>query len=278
MYWTNQEPLKHPTTRILRGLTIPGATQYCFVVWEQNEQQEPGDTITHTFIKEPWPVCETRWFVFRGTIDGDKSNSISAIFTKHRVQPPIEQTFYTNPGTCNIIGDGRVQRSTAYTTWDDIHDGPGTAGYMGYVYISLQVGGARDYDQYKLIARIIITFDTSTIPVGSQIVSAKLHLHGYNDASYRQKDCSLAVYKAWPDNNCSFYTTDYHHMGTTPCSEIIPWADLVYGDWNTINLNEAGLSLIVPGGITALAVREATYDAPDIHPPGPKLTVAYIPP
>ncbi|MBA7589526.1 hypothetical protein ES708_31611 [subsurface metagenome] len=88
MYWTNQEPEKHKTTTIQRGLPVLAATEYCFVAWEQNGQQEPGDTIYHTFIKEPWPVCETRWFTFRGKIQGEWSASISAIFKKHRVAPP----------------------------------------------------------------------------------------------------------------------------------------------------------------------------------------------
>lgn len=90
MHWTNQEPEKHPRTRIVRGLTVADTTQYCFVVWHQNEQHEEGDTIYHTFVKEPWPVCETRWFVFRGTIAGEWSKSISCIFKKHRVAPPVE--------------------------------------------------------------------------------------------------------------------------------------------------------------------------------------------
>lgn len=84
MFWTNTEPEKHKRTRVVRGLTVPDTIAYCFVTWHQNEQEEPGDTIIHTFIKEPWPGCETRWFTFRALVNNEWSPSVGPIFTKHR--------------------------------------------------------------------------------------------------------------------------------------------------------------------------------------------------
>lgn len=62
---------------------------FCFDVYEDNEQEEAGDTITHTFIKPDWPVCQTRFFYFHGRIDGEPSPSTTAIFKQHHAEPPV---------------------------------------------------------------------------------------------------------------------------------------------------------------------------------------------
>ena len=84
LYHTQTEPIKQPTTRVIRGLATMAAAQLCFVNWQANEQTEEGDTLIHTFVKGNWPICETRWFTFRGTIAGLWSPSIGPIFKKHR--------------------------------------------------------------------------------------------------------------------------------------------------------------------------------------------------
>lgn len=84
LIWSPYEPQKHPRTIISRGLSMPTAVAYCFVVWAENEQEEPGDTLIHTFTKEPWAGCETRWFTFRALVNNEYSPSVGPIFTKHR--------------------------------------------------------------------------------------------------------------------------------------------------------------------------------------------------
>lgn len=85
--WTNVEPVTHTTQAMERGAPVDLWTRYCFVAYHDNEQEEEGDTYDHTFIKEPWPSCETRWFYFCGQVSAAKSASDSAIFIKHRVAP-----------------------------------------------------------------------------------------------------------------------------------------------------------------------------------------------
>ncbi|GAH76928.1 unnamed protein product [marine sediment metagenome] len=88
LHFTKIEPEKHKTAIYRRGIRLMDATRYCFVVWEANEQQEAGDTLIHTFTKEAWDICETRWFTFKGTVSGTPSPSVGPIFKKHRVLPP----------------------------------------------------------------------------------------------------------------------------------------------------------------------------------------------
>ena len=83
MHWTIKQPWVHPTTRTVRGLSVPWSAYWCFVVWHENEQEEAGDTYIHTFIKPDWIYCVTRWFYFHGTIEGETSPSESPIFSHH---------------------------------------------------------------------------------------------------------------------------------------------------------------------------------------------------
>ena len=79
-YWTDKRPLKHPTSRILRGLKVPWQTYYCFVAWHPVEQTEIGDTLYHTFELPDWKEDETRWFTLRGEVDLVDVPSVGPIF------------------------------------------------------------------------------------------------------------------------------------------------------------------------------------------------------
>jgi len=92
-YWTGKTPLKHHTTRVIRGLTVPWQTYFCFVGWHAVEQQEYGCTLYHTFHLPDWQVGETRWFTFRGTVDLVDSPSVGPIFK----QTNPGQTLIANP-------------------------------------------------------------------------------------------------------------------------------------------------------------------------------------
>lgn len=80
---TTTQPRRHALPSGRRGTYLQGDVRFCFVVYEDNEQEEDGDTLVHTFIKPSWPVCETRWFYFIGSIDGVWSVSESPIFKFH---------------------------------------------------------------------------------------------------------------------------------------------------------------------------------------------------
>lgn len=80
---TTTQPQKHINPVVVRGAPVGTYIDQCFVVYTDIDQQEPGDTYEHTFIEEPWPYCETRWFYFWGTVEGQLSPSASAIFSFH---------------------------------------------------------------------------------------------------------------------------------------------------------------------------------------------------
>ena len=81
--WTDKQPWVHRRTVIQRGLRVPWLSYFCFAAWLAIEQQEAGDTTTHTFTWLGWQVCQRKYFCFSGTRQGDKSPSDSPIFWKH---------------------------------------------------------------------------------------------------------------------------------------------------------------------------------------------------
>ena len=81
--WTLEKPRTHKDPLLRRGAYFPEKVRFCFVEYLDNEQQEAGDTLTHTFLKQEWPVCQIRYFYFWGTVAGEASPSESPLFEKH---------------------------------------------------------------------------------------------------------------------------------------------------------------------------------------------------
>ena len=57
---TTTPPIKRVVPSPRRGIYLQGDVRFCFVLYEDNEQNEAGDTLTHTWLKTAWPICETR--------------------------------------------------------------------------------------------------------------------------------------------------------------------------------------------------------------------------
>jgi hypothetical protein len=98
-YYTDKKPVRHATTRVLRGLALPWGAYWCFVAWKSVEQWEAGDTLTHTFEVPDWSYCQTRWFTFRGTSIDVVSPSVGPLFQYHHPgQAPLQKfEFYDHP-------------------------------------------------------------------------------------------------------------------------------------------------------------------------------------
>jgi len=106
MRWTLIEPRIHKIPVTVRGLTTMSDFYYCFDVYHDNEEEGPLDSIVHTFLKEPWPYCQERWFYFHGNINGIPSPSTSPVFYKHPIAPPEP-----------AYADACYQRNAQYGHW-----------------------------------------------------------------------------------------------------------------------------------------------------------------
>ncbi|MBA7587565.1 hypothetical protein ES708_29596 [subsurface metagenome] len=104
-YYTDKAPRRHKTSRRDRGIDLPWSAYFCFVSWKSVEQNEAGDTLSHTFEIPDWSFCQTNWFVFRGTIDELLSPSVSPIFKHHHsgVLPALYEHYIVNDDIHHII-------------------------------------------------------------------------------------------------------------------------------------------------------------------------------
>lgn len=101
------KPQRHYHARTLRGLVLMADTYYCFTGYIDIEQEEAGDTLTHTFIVTPMPACRPFWFYFHGQVAGVNSPSTSPIFGRHlfitlgtfsaRITNPNDEAQYSSP-------------------------------------------------------------------------------------------------------------------------------------------------------------------------------------
>lgn len=80
---TTEKPEIHKIPVFRRGIFIQDDIRICFVVYEDNDQYEAGDTLIHTWYKTNWDVCVTKYMYFWGSINGEVCVSTSPIFDYH---------------------------------------------------------------------------------------------------------------------------------------------------------------------------------------------------
>lgn len=80
---TSQEPWVHKKATFKRGVFWKEDVRFCFTVYEDNEQYEDGDTLTHTYWKDDWPPCTTKWVYFWGSIAAEVCSSDTPFFVYH---------------------------------------------------------------------------------------------------------------------------------------------------------------------------------------------------
>lgn len=94
MRYTDEEPWKHPKSSFVRGLTLLDDLRFCFVKFNDLEQDEPGDTQAHTFTCTFWSYCHTYWFYLYGKVSADWSPSTSPIFSHHNIAQSTIPPYY----------------------------------------------------------------------------------------------------------------------------------------------------------------------------------------
>lgn len=84
LFYTSQPWWTHRVPMMRRGTYFRDLSYWCFTNWRYVEQEEVGDTLTHTFFIEPWELCEIRWLTPRATVNGIWATSSGPIFEHHR--------------------------------------------------------------------------------------------------------------------------------------------------------------------------------------------------
>lgn len=90
---TLEKPRIHIKTGIRRGYSFAEDLRFCFVVYDDNEQLEPGDTFTHTWFKPSWGYCITKYCYFWGYVSGEVAVSTSPPFSHHNTRKDFPPPF-----------------------------------------------------------------------------------------------------------------------------------------------------------------------------------------
>jgi len=250
---TTIPPRKHTSPLYRRGIAIQSKLRYCFVAYHENEQIEPGDTLYHTFIKEPWPDCETRYFLFRFKVDGEWLKSESPIFTRHRQAPQEIQPVATL--------SNRTVRQTD-VTWSDAHDAPSGTIMDNYDDPWYMIFAGTELTVSFWIYRGFLMFDTSLIPQNMRVVKAHLMIYVFNKYANYLPYTKIQVTKG--NQSDPIIPTDYGaQLGVNEILGEANILDMTAGQYNSIPLNHFGLNFINPTGITRLCLR-GEMDVKDI--------------
>jgi len=261
MRWTTTKPLTHPLTEYRRGIIIQIGTRYCFVTWRENEQTEPGDTLTHTFIKKNWPVCQTRYFYFIGTKQAEEQPSSSAIFVKHRLrpaEPTIKQVFFP-------LENNRTLRSNS-VGWGACWGGSSLEILPSWDPPDSRLISAAVLTASYFISRSFLTYDTTPIPATAIIQSATLKPWFF--VKYITSSVLYPYWQITPGHQSDPIETDdwdAQNPETTILGQI-DIRDIILNQFNDIPLNAEGLTHINKGGLTKYCNR-IELDIRNIPPP-----------
>ena len=163
--------------------------------------------------------------------------------------------------------DGSVEHDdlSASLSWHQIvtaagsdHDDDSTS--MSCVMLWASAGVA---NKWRRCSRVIMLFDTSSIPDDATVSSATLQVYGRSKFDGLPCTPDVCVYASNPTSDDDLINTDYATLGTTELSNVITYGAFDAAGWNTFTINGAGLALINKTGITKFGLRNANYDVAD---------------
>lgn len=244
MRWSLVPPQVHSQPVLRRGLRMHDDVYLCFVAYHDNEQEEAGDTLIHTFVKRPWPICDRRYFHFWGTIAGVVAKSTTAVFNLH-----FNITRLTIPGT----SANRAIQATS-VNWDTVHDAAAGAVLANYVAPWYIIVAGSSLTASYWIQRAFLFFDTSGLPPGTTIADAYLSI--YVTAMWREFVANPHIYITEGVQDDPIIPTNYgDQLPYTTVGGEADLASLTPGAYRQIPFTNAGLPFITLGGITKLCLR-----------------------
>jgi len=185
-----------------------------------------------------------------------------SIFPKVFAQSPA--TFYTS-----LNGYVKCYNTCDRTTWSDIINYPNATEYLTTEHVEYIRGEALGSPNYVL-QRVILHFDTSSLPDSITISSAELSLYstGVGAVGESTNPADLVLVTNETASEAGLVAGDYDvvNWGSTPLADNIPIATF-YGTsaYHTFDLNPTGIEEINSTGVTSLGVRPAndvSGDAP----------------
>lgn len=117
--WTAIEPVYHVHPKMRRGLAVNSDGKYCFVEYQDLEQNEEGDTLVHTFDFPGWYACLWRWWYFWATAAELPTPSNTPMYKAHGFDYRPPPFYITSLGILDdptvLIGDVKLDEGNGIT-------------------------------------------------------------------------------------------------------------------------------------------------------------------
>ena len=162
-------------------------------------------------------------------------------------------TFYTlyNGGT-----DGYIYRS-GEEHYEDKRIGAGSVAdaddWRMHTYIT---GGTTGSPHYSYLYRMLMEFNTTSLPDDATIDSAIVGLHGYNERGNGVGNPELTITTFSPATNGAYVAADFNKTGSTQLATHIDYASISASDYVNWTLNNDGKAAINKTGWTNLMLRD----------------------
>lgn len=224
--WTDKPLRLHNRSTTLGGYYFMTDPKYCFVEWRQVEQDEPGDTLVHTFSFAEWAECQTRWWGFVGTVGSTASPSATSVFTAHYLdyKTTDKLTVYFTLPIVQSTDDCYVWLAhDIYLTALDLIYGhvPGHNWSAGFRFQNVPLG------KDDVPVRALLAYRAS-----ETVGDTWMRLHG-------QKDPDPATFSTMADFLARPRTAEVGRM---------PWPAIVSGNWYNVDVIEIVKEIIaLPG-------------------------------
>jgi hypothetical protein len=175
---------------------------------------------------------------------------------------------YSDPGYGLTTVDGTLRRWKWFGTWQNIRDGAGVDAFPDSgVATAIIQAETLPWPLWHLLTRSIMTFAIPPdLPPAPYITKAVYKF--YATQVYDQ----IGINPAWglveshPIANNNLVPADYQNLDSVPISTILNYAPGLGSQWHSLEVLPGYLSLIVPGQILKIGLREINYDAKNIVP------------
>lgn len=175
---------------------------------------------------------------------------------------------YSDPGHGLNSVDGTMQRWGWFLTWANIHDGAGVEAFPDDGMANAQIySETLPWPRWHAMRRSIMTFylDPAVIPPGAPITKAAYWFYVVRMYDELQVSPTFGLVESHPIAPNNLVPADYQNLANTPISTILSYESII-GEWRSLEILPEYLSLLVPGQILKLGLREMKYDAANIEP------------
>jgi hypothetical protein len=194
-------------------------------------------------------------FIGRKVIDRSFfSNAVFPVYTD------TTSTFFPDPDPETTSVDGYTERGSGTgITWSDIHDGAGSFSSSGSGVDTLRCtyDGTSGGSGWLTLNRIIILFDTSSLPDALTITAANINMY-CNTTTTGLAGQSVVIVGSTPASNTNIVNADYSQTGTTAYSATTSVTSITQSAYNAFALNATGLSNLTATGVSKFAMRMET--------------------